>query len=141
MLGDFHAKMDKQSDTELKVGQFGSGERNVPTWPTAGRLYGESGPFYDELFLQKARTAKVDKAASPCRRRAISSMYLCNQFGENLMVRGTLNVDYPPTSAYSFQNPRVAESIRKPGRLQKCGRLKCQVKAFKAHRSKEPKKS
>ncbi|KAL0852521.1 hypothetical protein ABMA27_017001 [Loxostege sticticalis] len=126
VMGDFNAKLGKRSDNELKVGQFGYGERNARGQLLAGFMEKE-GLFMMNSFFRKPKQRKwtwlhpngvikneIDFILSTKRHifNDVSVINAVKTGSDHRMVRGTLNL------RIKLERCRLMKSTLRPAPIQ-----------------------
>ncbi|KAL0860006.1 hypothetical protein ABMA27_010321 [Loxostege sticticalis] len=126
VMGDFNAKLGKRSDNELKMGQFGYGERNARGQLLAGFMEKE-GLFMMNSFFRKPKQRKwtwlhpngvtkneIDFILSTNRHifNDVSVINAVKSGSDHRMVRGTLNL------RIKLERYRLMKSTLRPAPIQ-----------------------
>ncbi|XP_028167508.1 craniofacial development protein 2-like [Ostrinia furnacalis] len=126
VMGDFNAKLGRRSDNELKVGQFGYGERNARGQLLAGFMERE-GLFMMNSFFRKPKQRKwtwlhpngaikneIDFILST-KKHIFNDVSVINSVktgSDHRMVRGTLNI------RPKLERRRLMKSTLRPAPIQ-----------------------
>ncbi|XP_045506861.1 craniofacial development protein 2-like [Colias croceus] len=126
VMGDFNAKLGKRGDDELRVGQFGFGQRN-PRGQRLAEFLEREGLFMMNSFFQKSphrkwtwispdgKTRNEIDFIMTTKRHIFNDVSVINRVktgSDHRMVRGTLNIDV------KLERSRLMKSTLRPFRTQ-----------------------